>query len=263
MRYLKSYKIFEDVEPPKSKMCEDIEDMLLELQDEGMEIKFNNVRYLKGRMKFGTYEFVISKPNARDRHRDAPMFDVSNLVLWGEVKEVVRRIANYVYSNGGSIRFFSDGIEWGVNNNSNHDFINNYDSDGISQFNLRLLIEEKEQIQQRQNESFEYKGVKYKYEWCMANSPIRQELERNISDIQLEAKDMGYAVSHGWVQDPYVWIGCKALRKKSFDLEELSDTIERLKDYLTSQGFEIDILNLPNQIYIYFNHPGIMDKTRS
>ena len=106
------------------------------------------------------------------------------------------------------------------------------------------------------NESFEYKGIKYRYEWCMANNPIRQELERNINDIQLEAKDMGYGVSHGWIQDPYVWIGMKLRGKKKFDLEELSDTIERLKDYLISQGFEIEVLEMPNQIYIYFNYPG-------
>lgn len=81
-------------------------------------------------------------------------------------------------------------------------------------------------------------------------------MEDNINDIQLEAKDLGYGVSHGWLQVPYVWIGRKFRSRKKFDLEELSDTIERLKDYLISKGFEVKELVMSNQIDIYFNYPG-------
>ena len=168
MRYLKSYKLFED----NSSMKDDISDMLLELEDVGMEVKFNNVKYLKGRLKFGTYEFVISKKDARNRHRDAPMFDTSNLVKWGEVKDVVKRITRYVYSKGGQIRFFSDGIEWGVSDSN--DFMDQYEgSDELTQFALRLLITEKSI-----NESISI-----------------SELSDDINDICLDITDDEYIVS--------------------------------------------------------------------
>lgn len=134
MKYLKPYKLFENT----SSMKDDVNDMLLELQDAGMSVEFNNVK-IDGL----TYEFVISKPvkEIDINRRDLDMFDTSHLLLWKDVKEVVKRITGYVYDNGGKIRFFSDGIEWGVSDS--RDFMDQFEgADYISQRRLRLLITE-------------------------------------------------------------------------------------------------------------------------
>lgn len=36
--------------------------------------------------------------------------------------------------------------------------------------------------------------------------------------------------------------------------EQVSDTIERIKDYLISKEFKIKEVNLKSQIYIYFSY---------
>ena len=107
------------------------------------------------------------------------------------------------------------------------------------------------------NESFNCKGISYKYEWAMPTSSIRKELDATLRDILLDAQDLGYGISTGWIEDPYVWIG----KRRNFDLgiSEVRDIIERVKNYLTSEGFEI-IVNevggrntIITQVYIYFN----------
>ena len=151
MKFLKPYKLFESFPTKWSDMKYDIGDILLELQDDGMDITFNNVKFSDGEINFGTYEFVISKPLASSDHphwfMDRGEYP-HNLIRWKEVKDVVKRVTRYVHSKGGRIRFFSDGFEWnsstaaeilGLTSLVDDDSISN---DEISQFNLRLLISE-------------------------------------------------------------------------------------------------------------------------
>ena len=93
------------------------------------------------------------------------------------------------------------------------------------------------------NESLEYyagvaNGTAYKYEWSLPKSPIRSEINANLMDILLEVKDLGYGAHVGWVT-PHVWIGRKLFSKLKFDTEVVNDTVERVKDYLISEGFEV------------------------
>lgn len=175
MKYIKTYKIFEN----KLSMKDDIQDMLLELEDEGMIVEFNNVKTDKK-----TYEFVISKPDHNNSNffygTGYPMFDTSHLVLWGEVKEVVKRITEYVYSNSGHIRFFSDGIEWGVSNSN--DFMDQYEgSDKLSQHRLRLLISENVS-----NTSEAYTSTSY-----FNDEKFIKDLESDVEQIFIELLDNG------------------------------------------------------------------------
>jgi hypothetical protein len=140
MKYLKNFK--ESIESNFFLLKDDISDMLLDLEDDGMVIDFHTAK--RGTYNFfyrGKYEFVISKPDAYNKHAKASTFDVSNLILWKEVKDVIKRITNYVIDNGASIRYFSDSIEFGITSNKK-EFISGFDRDDMSQFNLRILITE-------------------------------------------------------------------------------------------------------------------------
>ena len=115
-------------------------------------------------------------------------------------------------------------------------------------------------------ESHIHGGITYRYDWAMPKSPIRIEVNNELNDILLEAKDLGYGVGTGWVETPYAWIGVKlkdklvgevtdsSKKRRDTFFEQVSDTVERIKDYLTSKGFKIKEVNLKSQIYIYFSY---------
>jgi hypothetical protein len=105
------------------------------------------------------------------------------------------------------------------------------------------------------NESnFIYKDSKgntitYYYEWAMPNSKIRKELNLDIDNILLEAKDLGYGAHTGWITEPYVWIG----GKRYYNREEITPIVDRVISYLKSEGFNVNIDDLKNQVKITFN----------
>lgn len=113
-------------------------------------------------------------------------------------------------------------------------------------------------------ENYTYNGINYKYDWAMPKSPVRIEVNNELNDILLEAKDLGYGVGTGWVEAPYAWIGVKlkdrlvgevtSKKRRDIFFEQVSDTVERIKDYLTSKGFKTREVNLKSQIYIYFSY---------
>jgi hypothetical protein len=102
----------------------------------------------------------------------------------------------------------------------------------------------------------------YNADWKRPGNPVREELEFELREIFLEITDLGYRPQLGGFvahhNDPYVWICNK--RRKSHDefWNDVSDTVERIKDYLTDKGFKVnqEILNegsSTEQIYIYFD----------
>lgn len=118
------------------------------------------------------------------------------------------------------------------------------------------------------SESVRYKGITYKYEWATPVSKVRRRVDAYLKDIILEAIDLGYGAHTDWVDDvddPCVWIGRKLFSEKRFDKDEISDIIEHVKNYLLSEGFEIEVrdlksnnpkyLNQLTQIWIYFRYP--------
>ena len=135
----------------------------------------------------------------------------------------------------------------------------------------------------KESDFIEYKSsingeiIYYDAEWKLPRSPIRRKLEKDLNDILLEIEDEGYRTDiSGFV------IGSKemadrrhALRKnfpnstwqpdrtfiwiKGRSNELVSETIERIKDYLDTEGFRVtkeEIVNKDRpgeQIYIYFD----------
>jgi hypothetical protein len=107
----------------------------------------------------------------------------------------------------------------------------------------------------------------YDTDWKKPGNPIREMLEVDIREILLEITDLGYrpqlsgftkGFSELIIRSPYVWI-CNQKRLSHDDFwNEINDTIERVKDYLSEKGFNVyqDIINegsRTEQVYIYFN----------
>ena len=111
---------------------------------------------------------------------------------------------------------------------------------------------------------FEADKPEYDTDWKRLGNPVREELEVELREILLEVIDMGYrpqlsGFTKGFSESgPYVWI-CNQRRKSHDEFwNEITDTVERIKDYLTEKGFNVsqEIINegtRNEQVYIYFN----------
>lgn len=107
-------------------------------------------------------------------------------------------------------------------------------------------------------------SLEYDSEWKLPTSTIRKELESYINDILLELVDLGYRpqiggfikIKSGEQNNPYIWI--KNQRRLTHDefWNEIEDVVDRIKSYLESEGFSIDIRILElkyEEVYIYFD----------
>jgi hypothetical protein len=133
MKYLKK---FESTDwSSEQNFVSDLEDIALELKDEGMivDIRLNKSTsiystsiYVYGTVKPLEYELRISKPGFR-----------TSLFEWSEIKDTVIRLTEYCYENGWSVRFWGDGREFLTGCKKEEDFTI---GDGITQFSFRMLI---------------------------------------------------------------------------------------------------------------------------
>ena len=128
MKYLKK---FESTDwEYENKFVSDLEDIALELKDEGMivDIRLNKSTsiYVYGTVKPLEYELRISKPGFR-----------TSLFEWSEIKDTVIRLTEYCYDNDWSVRFWTDGTEILSGCKKEEDFTI---GDGITQFSFRMLI---------------------------------------------------------------------------------------------------------------------------
>jgi hypothetical protein len=111
-----------------------------------------------------------------------------------------------------------------------------------------------------------FESIEYNADWKRPGNPIREMLEVELREIFLEITDLGYRPQLGgfvahrpkWKNVPYVWI--KNVKRLSHDefWNEITDVVERVKDYLTDKGFKVnqEILNEGSsheQVYIYFD----------
>jgi hypothetical protein len=127
-----------------------------------------------------------------------------------------------------------------------------------------------------------FESIEYDADWKRPGNPVREELEVELREILLEVIDLGYRpslsgftrgssanvhFSYNWSlpsraigkkNTPYVWI--KNGRRLPHDefWNEITDTVERIKYYLTDKGFKVrqKILNEGSsheQVYIYFD----------
>lgn len=119
MKYLKR---FESTDwNSENNFVSDLEDITLELKDEGMLVDVNRLG--------NEYAIVISKPGL--------MTAGNKLIEWSEIKDTVIRLTEYCYENGWSVRFWGDGREFLTGCKKEEDFTI---GDGITQFSFRMLI---------------------------------------------------------------------------------------------------------------------------
>jgi len=130
MKNLIPYKLFESHEGDS---ILDVKDILLELEDDGFVIESEKIfdkivnpeDYPKGYRRVVT-EFRISKGETYS----GGVRNLSSLIKWVEIKNVILRLTEYVEENEGSVRYFFDGFE-------NKDNI----EDDIAFWKLRLLVD--------------------------------------------------------------------------------------------------------------------------
>ena len=94
----------------------------------------------------------------------------------------------------------------------------------------------------------------YNADWKRPGNPVREELEKYLREILLEITDLGYrpqlgGFTKGISKSPYVWI--KNVRRLPHDefWNDVSDTVERIKDYLKEKKAKLknqnfNLLNL-------------------
>ena len=137
MKNIKSYKQFESTDwNSENEFVHDLEDITLELKDEGMlvDIRLNRSTSVAvyGSVKPSEYEVRISKPGLR-----TGLIQGLAGFYWFEIKDTVIRLTEYCYENGWSVRFWADGREFLTGCKKEEDFTI---GDGITQFSFRMLI---------------------------------------------------------------------------------------------------------------------------
>ena len=92
MRYLKTYKIFESIEPDLKEVEQDVSDMLLDIQDEGLTVKV-----------IGHISFEIESDKGSWPH----LFDITN-----NIKNTLERISYYISEKEYGINISFSGPEY-------------------------------------------------------------------------------------------------------------------------------------------------------
>lgn len=113
----------------------DINDMLLELQDDGFIVTQDVIMKASDKpYRIRLLEVVIERKNPRGIIQHSA-------IRFKEIKEVIFRILGYVSEKEGSIRFFLDGIEIGREDDKFKNEEDFKDFDENSFFRFRMLIE--------------------------------------------------------------------------------------------------------------------------
>lgn len=107
-----------------------------------------------------------------------------------------------------------------------------------------------------------FESLEYSDDWKRPGNPVREMLEVELREILLEITDLGYRPQLGGFvgrsESPYVWIkNGRRLQHDDFWIE-ISDVVERIKEYLKDKGFKVrqEIINEGSsheQVYIYFD----------
>lgn len=147
MKNIKRYKQFESTNwDSENEFVHDLEDITLELKDEGMlvDIRLNRSTRTDNHSvaKPSEYEVRISKPGLTIGgsliHFGQELFyQQLQVTQWFEIKDTVIRLTEYCYENGWSVRFWADGREFLTGCKKEEDFTI---GDGITQFSFRMLI---------------------------------------------------------------------------------------------------------------------------
>lgn len=243
MKYLKKYKLFES--NSNKEVLDDVEEIFREISDVGFKVEYNRGgvdELLKVYIeKFAVYGF--SQEERECKYYPTQEFVNAFLHLTSYVNEsnLDHRIEVIDNSQVIDVLTTESEIEDMVNWKEPIDYI-------------KVIISNKEY-----NISEE---LEYDAEWKKPGNHVREELEKYLREILLEIIDLGYRPQlSGFVtkgSNPYVWI-CNQRRLPHDEFwNDINDTVESIKDYLTDNGFSVsqEILNEGSsheQVYIYFN----------
>lgn len=255
MKYLKTYKLFES--NSNKEVLDNIEEIFREIEDLGFKVEsYKNIDGSDEGMesddevmriwieKFDTYGFS-------DEERECKYYPT------GEFVGALLHLTSYVTESNLEYRIEIHDDSQVVDVVSSDDEIENMINWEYPIDYIKIIISYKED-----NISESIKP-EYDADWKRPGNPVREELEKYLREILLEITDLGYrpqlsGFTKGFSESPYVWI--KNGRRLSHDefWNEISDTVERIKEYLTGNGFKVrqEILNEGSsheQIYIYFN----------
>jgi len=250
MKYLKKYKLFES--NSNKEVLDDVEEILREISDVGFKVEYNRGgvdELLKVYIeKFDVYGF--SQEERECKYYPTQEFVNAFLHLTSYVNEsnLDYRIEIIDDSKVVDVISTESEIEDMVNWKEPIDYI-------------KVIISNKENNISESTKP-EYDGFNYVSDWKRPGNPIREMLEVDIREILLEITDLGYRPKlSGFVgrsESPYVWI--KNGRRLPHDefWNEITDTVERVKDYLISKEFKVsqEIINEGSsheQVYIYFD----------
>jgi len=250
MKYLKKYKLFES--NSNKEVLDDVEEIFREISDVGFKVEYNRGgvdELLKVYIeKFAVYGF--SQEERECKYYPTQEFVNAFLHLTSYVNEsnLDHRIEVIDNSQVIDVLTTESEIEDMVNWKEPIDYI-------------KVIISNKENNISESTKP-EYDGFNYVSDWKRPGNPIREMLEVDIREILLEITDLGYRPQlSGFVgrsESPYVWI--KNGRRLPHDefWNEITDTVERVKDYLISKEFKVsqEIINEGSsheQVYIYFD----------
>ena len=130
---IKNFKQFESTDwNSENEFVHDLEDITLELKDEGMLVDIRLNRSTR------TDNHSVAKPSEYEVRISKPGLTIGgSLIHWSEIKDTVIRLTEYCYENGWSVRFWADGREFLTGCKKEEDFTI---GDGITQFSFRMLI---------------------------------------------------------------------------------------------------------------------------
>jgi hypothetical protein len=256
MKYLKTYKLFES--NSNKEVLDNIEEIFREIEDLGFKVEsYKNIDGSDEGMesddevmriwieKFDTYGFS-------DEERECKYYPT------GEFVGALLHLTSYVTESNLEYRIEIHDDSQVVDVVSSDDEIENMINWEYPIDYIKIIVSYKE------DSISESMKPEYDADWKRPGNPVREELEKYLREILLEITDLGYrpqlsGFTKGFSEHgPYVWI-CNQRRLPHDEFwNDVSDTVERIKDYLTDNGFKVsqEILNegsSSEQIYIYFN----------
>jgi hypothetical protein len=256
MKYLKTYKLFES--NSNKEVLDNIEEIFREIEDLGFKVEsYKNIDGSDEGMesddevmriwieKFDTYGFS-------DEERECKYYPT------GEFVGALLHLTSYVTESNLEYRIEIHDDSQVVDVVSSDDEIENMINWEYPIDYIKIIVSYKE------DSISESMKPEYDADWKRPGNPVREELEKYLREILLEITDLGYrpqlsGFTKGFSEHgPYVWI-CNQRRLSHDEFwNEISDTVERIKHYLTDNGFKVgqEILNEGSsheQIYIYFD----------
>jgi hypothetical protein len=261
MKYLKSYKLFESRFVEFREVISTIKDICQEFEDNNCKCEIEpkddiqlNIVSLKnrGHLRSIKMNFYLDIDIDRRIQTDEKRSGLGPFPEW--FIDTCKRIEDFMLSEGfktlPSIKYPT---EW-----------ENFDNIDELKYAMGFINTVRLKFEPTAKPLDESTKPDYDSDWKKPGNPIREMLEVDLREILLEITDLGYrpqlsGFTKGISENiPYVWISNHRRLPHDEFWNEITDTVERVKDYLTDKEFKVSqtILNEGSrheQVYIYFN----------